>query len=84
MWPEGAAMTTRILIVEDNRAIAENVELVLAREGMACMHVALAGKVLFDSRGQDVGRDYSRWLDVSRTLNGQYGARTTRDDNDCP
>ncbi len=39
-----------------------------------------AGKVLFDSRGQDVGRDYSRWLDVSRTLRGQYGARTTRDD----
>lgn len=39
-----------------------------------------AGKVLFDSRGQDVGRDYSRWLDVSRTLRGEYGARTTRDD----
>lgn len=37
------------------------------------------GRVVFDSRGQDVGQDYSRWLDVSRTLRGQYGARTTRD-----
>lgn len=38
-----------------------------------------AGKVVFDSRGRDVGRDYSQWLDVSRTLKGEYGARTTRD-----
>lgn len=37
------------------------------------------GRVVFDSRGRDVGQDYSRWLDVSRTLRGQYGARTTRD-----
>ena len=37
------------------------------------------GRVVFDSRGRDVGQDYSRWLDVSRTLKGEYGARTTRD-----
>lgn len=37
------------------------------------------GRVVFDSRGRDVGQDYSRWLDVSRTLKGAYGARTTRD-----
>ena len=35
------------------------------------------GKVLYDSRGLDVGKDYSKWLDVRRTLEGQYGARTT-------
>jgi two-component system sensor histidine kinase CreC len=34
------------------------------------------GIVLFDSRGpQTLGRDYSKWRDVSRTLAGRYGAR---------
>lgn len=37
------------------------------------------GIVVFDSRGTDVGEDYSRWLDVSRTLKGEYGARTTQE-----
>ena len=37
------------------------------------------GVVLFDSRREAVGQDYSRWQDVSRTLKGQYGARTSRD-----
>lgn len=37
------------------------------------------GRVVFDSRGRDVGADYSVWRDVSRTLNGLYGARTTND-----
>lgn len=38
------------------------------------------GKVVFDSEGKDVGKDYSRWNDVYRTLRGEYGARSTRDD----
>lgn len=38
------------------------------------------GIVLLDSSGRDVGKDYSRWNDVNRTLRGQYGARTTRED----
>lgn len=37
------------------------------------------GIVRFDSTGQAVGQDYSRWNDVYRTLRGQYGARTTRE-----
>lgn len=42
------------------------------------------GRVVFDSAGQDVGRDYSRWNDVWRTLRGEYGARSSRTapDND--
>ena len=36
------------------------------------------GIVVFDSQGEDVGRDFSRWRDVSRTLRGEYGARATR------
>ncbi|MBX3751131.1 MAG: two-component system sensor histidine kinase CreC [Opitutaceae bacterium] len=38
-----------------------------------------AGRVLFDSMGQNEGADFSRWNDVHRTLRGQYGARSTRD-----
>jgi two-component system sensor histidine kinase CreC len=38
------------------------------------------GIVLFDSEGQDIGKDYSRWNDVARTLQGKYGARSTRSD----
>ncbi|MBJ7574616.1 two-component system sensor histidine kinase CreC [Luteimonas sp. MC1828] len=38
------------------------------------------GIVVFDSAGRDLGRDYSRWNDVHRTLRGEYGARSTRSD----
>ncbi|HWR59332.1 MAG TPA: two-component system sensor histidine kinase CreC [Thermodesulfovibrionales bacterium] len=38
------------------------------------------GKVIFDSdHGRDEGMDYSQWMDVRRTLRGEYGARTSRD-----
>ncbi len=35
------------------------------------------GRVVFDSAGRDVGKDYSRWNDVLLTLQGKYGARST-------
>ena len=38
------------------------------------------GIVVFDSAGRELGRDNSRWNDVYRTLRGQYGARSTRED----
>jgi len=37
------------------------------------------GIVLFDSYENSVGYDYSQWNDVSRTLRGEYGSRSTRD-----
>ncbi|PTY08751.1 two-component system sensor histidine kinase CreC [Opitutaceae bacterium EW11] len=41
--------------------------------------VDAGGRVLYDSEnGRDEGQDYSRWLDVHRTLDGLYGARATR------
>lgn len=43
-----------------------------------------AGRVLFDSRGQAVGADFSQWRDVSLTLRGGYGARATPDDENDP
>lgn len=38
------------------------------------------GIVLYDSRHEAVGADYSRWNDVYLTLRGKYGARSTRTD----
>lgn len=39
------------------------------------------GKVLFHSRDRgEVGKDYSIWRDVYLTLKGEYGARTTQED----
>lgn len=39
-----------------------------------------AGKVIFDSaNGRDEGQDYSAWRDVKLTLQGEYGARASRD-----
>lgn len=39
------------------------------------------GIVLFDSEpGRDQGRDMSQWRDVARTLEGEYGARSSADD----
>jgi len=39
-----------------------------------------SGIVLFDSYDpENKGKDFSHWLDVYKTLNGEYGARTTRD-----
>jgi two-component system sensor histidine kinase CreC len=35
------------------------------------------GMVVFDSRGQDLGKDHSRWNDVYKTLRGEYGARSS-------
>ncbi len=35
------------------------------------------GIVVYDSEGEDVGRDNSRWNDVYRTLRGEYGARSS-------
>jgi two-component system sensor histidine kinase CreC len=43
------------------------------------------GTIIFDSQNKaNVGEDYSKWRDVSLTLEGQYGARTTRSDPEDP
>jgi two-component system sensor histidine kinase CreC len=38
------------------------------------------GIVVYDSTGEALGRDYSRWNDVYLTLRGEYGARSSRTD----
>lgn len=43
------------------------------------------GLVVFDSNdGRDEGQDYSRWNDVARTIQGDYGARATHLIPDVP
>ncbi|MGA1871429.1 MAG: two-component system sensor histidine kinase CreC [bacterium] len=43
------------------------------------------GIVIFDSdKGKAEGEDYSKWNDVHLTLQGRYGARSTRIDEDDP
>ncbi|MCL2011282.1 MAG: two-component system sensor histidine kinase CreC [Cystobacterineae bacterium] len=42
------------------------------------------GIVVFDSENKELGKDYSRWNDVRRTLQGVYGARSTRDSPEDP
>lgn len=57
------------------------------KKGGIHTHVYITGPegvVLFDSQGRDEGQDFSRWNDVYLTLQGSYGARTTRGDPDDP
>jgi len=35
------------------------------------------GIVIYDSNGQNLGKDFSKWRDVRFTLEGKYGARTS-------
>lgn len=43
------------------------------------------GILLFDSRNRSApGTDYSKWRDVKLTLEGKYGARSTKDDPKHP
>ncbi len=42
------------------------------------------GRVLYDSAGFGLGKDYSKWNDVYLTLRGRYGARSSRDDERYP
>ncbi len=42
----------------------------------------LSGRVIFDSEDQHLNADFSRWNDVYKTLQGEYGARSTLSDPD--
>lgn len=47
--------------------------------------VDVNGYVIFDSdNGRDVGKDYSKWRDVRKTMTGDYGARTSWADPTYP
>lgn len=71
--------------VNERRFEARIYELVKTGVDLRVYVTDSVGRVVYDSRpgGGDLGRDYSKWLDVYRTLQGGYGARTTlRDPGD--
>jgi two-component system catabolic regulation response regulator CreB len=68
-------VTTSILLIEDDKPIAENVALALTREGMSCRHTMLAAEGLellrvgsYDLAILDVGLPDGNGFDVCRTL----------------
>lgn len=70
-------MSASILLVEDDRPIAENVSLALAREGIDCRHVTLAAEGLsllresrFDLAILDVGLPDGNGFDLCRIVRG--------------
>jgi two-component system sensor histidine kinase CreC len=79
----GTAGIEAVFRAYENRRFQARIYGVLRNDPNLRLYVTDAtGRVLFDSRGRDVGKDYSRWLDVARTLKGEYGARTTRETAD--
>ena len=69
-----------------NREFQANIHGVLKTTSQINAYVTdRRGVVLFDSRDPaNVGKDFSRWNDVARTLRGEYGARSTRVDSKDP
>lgn len=70
-------MSASILLVEDDRPIADNVILALGREGIGCRHVTLAADGLallrtggFDLAILDVGLPDGNGFDLCRTVRG--------------
>lgn len=68
-------MTISILLIEDDKPIAENVALALTREGMSCRHTLLAAEGLellraggYDLAILDVGLPDGNGFDVCRSL----------------
>ncbi|MDP0489674.1 MAG: two-component system sensor histidine kinase CreC [Verrucomicrobiota bacterium JB023] len=48
------------------------------RVTLDCYLTDAQGVVVFDSKESRVGQDYSHWHDVAKTLEGGYGARSSR------
>jgi two-component system sensor histidine kinase CreC len=80
---EGALDTTRLGPVFRNlyarQFNAQIFSLTKTRVELRAYVTDRTGRVVFDSTGQRVGQDYAKWRDVSRALQGEYGARTTPD-----
>jgi two-component system sensor histidine kinase CreC len=60
-------------------------DLVKTESNIILYYTDADGKVLYHSRyPQEIGKDYSAWRDVKLTLQGEYGARSTRDNPSDP
>ncbi len=76
---DAARVRTALAGAFDRRFEAKVYGLVKQKVDLRVYVTDAAGRVVYDSDGGKAeGEDYSRWLDVSRTLRGEYGARATR------
>ena len=68
----------------DSRKINARIFAVLKNEiGLDAYLVDQNGIVLFDSgHPENIGKDFNDWSDVHKTMKGQYGARSSRIDED--
>jgi two-component system sensor histidine kinase CreC len=69
-----------------NRSLSADIyDMVKTQVDMQIYITDANGTLIFDSKNNaNVGKDYSKWRDVRLTLEGQYGARTTKSDPDDP
>jgi two-component system, OmpR family, sensor histidine kinase CreC len=69
-----------------NRSLSAGIyDMVKTRVDMQIYITDTHGTIIFDSQNKaHMGKDYSKWRDVRLTLEGQYGARTTRSDPEDP
>lgn len=69
-----------------NRSLSADIyDMVKTKVDMQIYITNANGTLIFDSKNKaNVGKDYSKWRDVRLTLEGQYGARTTKSDPDDP
>lgn len=68
-----------LLDVKDQTFKAQIYDITKTRVDLRIYITDKDGIVLFDSIDENnVGQDFTKWRDVSRTLLGQYGARSTR------
>lgn len=76
--PQGTLGIEAIFRAYEKRRFAAQIYGVLKSDPNLRIYVTdQNGRVVYDSRGLDIGKDYSIWRDVRLTLSGQYGARTT-------
>ena len=83
-WPQGFAADSPFAVAVDRYLARQLNAQIWSRHKTGTELVIyltdLNGSVLYHTDPQQVGEDYSQWRDVSLTLRGEYGARTTRID----
>ena len=77
--PDPEPLRTAFVAVRSREFVAQVYSLRKTQLDLRVYATDAAGRVVFDSDGgRDEGADYSTWLDVRRTLAGEYGARATQ------
>jgi two-component system sensor histidine kinase CreC len=76
--PSGLAATMNAAVIR--RFSANLFHVIKNRVELRVLLTDSRGRVLYDSDGKDLGKDYSRWNDIFLALKGTYGARSSKSD----